>query len=303
MKKIVIIAALQFVVMAAFAAEPFKFGVIADPQYCDCDASGSRYYRESLSKLDEAVEKFNAENVRFTITLGDIVDRDAKQNLAPVLARLARLDKPVYHSTGNHDYWDMDDYRWLHKKLGMPATYYAFSEGGWRFIVLNTNEVATYTSMAAKREHDAIMKKIERENRTAPMIYSGGIGKKQMRWLKRELKMAERKGENVLVFSHHPLCGPTPEIALNGLEIVELLSKYPDTVQGTIAGHMHEGDSGVQDGMHFITVEGMITGAENAFGLVTLHPDRIEFEGHGRVSSHTIPLRKNEWVPKGGIVF
>jgi beta-galactosidase len=121
-------------------------------------------------------------------------------------------------------------------------------------------------------------------------VYNGGVGKKQMRWLKRNLNAAERRGENVLVFSHHLLCGPELELALNGPEVAELLSKYPGTVRAAIAGHYHEGVSAEYKGISFITLEGMITGAENAFAVVALYPDRIEFEGYGRAGSHTIPL-------------
>ncbi len=148
MRRIVCTLALQLVALVVFAAEPVRFGVLADIQYCDTERAGSRYYRNSLQKLDEAVAELNNEGVRFTLNLGDLVERDAAQNLPPVLARLDRLQKPVYNTGGNHDYWGTPDHKWFHKEIGMPSAYYAFGAGDWRFIVLNTNEVSSYTEMA-----------------------------------------------------------------------------------------------------------------------------------------------------------
>ncbi len=292
MKKLICAVALQLVVIACFATEPlFKFGVMADIQYCDDESRGNRYYRNSLQKLDEVVDALNEERVRFTVNLGDLVERDAMESLPPVLERLDNLKNPVYNTGGNHDYWDMYDYRRLHKMLGMPAAYYAFSEGDWRFIVLNTNEVSSYTKMANKKEFAAMEQKIKDEKRPAPTSYNGGISKKQMRWLEHELKKAGRRSMKVLIFSHHPLYGPKGLTALNDVEIVELLSKFPTVVKGAIAGHHHDGAFGTSNDIPFITTEGMVeTESGNAYGVVTVYSDKIELEGQGRMKSHTITL-------------
>ena len=34
---------------------PFKIGVIADCQYCDCEVKWDRYYKKSPARLKEAV--------------------------------------------------------------------------------------------------------------------------------------------------------------------------------------------------------------------------------------------------------
>ncbi len=292
MKKILCLAALQFFVLAVFAAEPiFKFGVIADIQYCDEDSRGNRYYRNSLQKLEEAADGLNKEQVRFTVNLGDLVECDAAQTLPAVLERLAGFENPVYNTTGNHDHWGVDDHKWLFKMAGMPAAYYAFSEGGWRFIVLNTNDVSSYTTMAGEKEFAAMDKIIRDEKRPVPTSYNGGIGKKQMRWLERELRKAERRGMNVLLFSHHPLYGVPGLNALNDVEIVALLSKYRGTVRGAIAGHHHDGAFATHNGIPFVTTEGMVeTEVGNAYGVVSVYHDSIEFEGRGRTESHKILL-------------
>ena len=47
----------------------FSFGLIADIQYCDCDPVGTRYYRSSLAKLEEAVRSFRIDSPLFVINL------------------------------------------------------------------------------------------------------------------------------------------------------------------------------------------------------------------------------------------
>ena len=40
-----------------------KIGLVMDAHYADSDPQIGRYYRESLPKMREAVERFNAEKV------------------------------------------------------------------------------------------------------------------------------------------------------------------------------------------------------------------------------------------------
>ena len=123
-----------------------RFGLIADIQYGDCDTHGDRYYRNSLEKLTSCIDSLNEEKVQFTINLGDIVDR-SPADIDPVVDLLKKLDAPVYHTTGNHDYKGFTNNGDLFNKLDMPAEYYSFKKGDWLFIMLNTNEIASYSNI------------------------------------------------------------------------------------------------------------------------------------------------------------
>jgi hypothetical protein len=48
----------------------FRFGVVADPQYAPIAPSGTRYYSNSLRKLNQAIKVFNEETLEFIVTLG-----------------------------------------------------------------------------------------------------------------------------------------------------------------------------------------------------------------------------------------
>lgn len=273
--------------------EIIKFGIIADIQYCDCETRGSRFYRNSLQKLDECVQDLNKEKVQFTINLGDLVDRDTPHNLDSILIRLDKLNAPLYNTTGNHDYDGVTDNDKLYKSLNMPNEYYSFNKGKWKFIVLNTNEIAPYANVEGtekKIELESILQKLEAEKRPNWASYNGGISSTQMQWLEQELEKAQEKSLNTLVFSHHPLCGVEGLTALNDLDIIELLSKF-SVVKGVISGHHHSGAFDTYKGIPFITTEGMIeTEAINAYGIVTINVDKIEIKGKGRTKSYTISL-------------
>lgn len=275
------------------SSKPIRIGIIADIQYCDCETRGSRFYRNSLAKLEACVEALNREGVDFTVNLGDLVDRDTEGNMDEVLSRLAKLDKKVYNTSGNHDYDGVIRNDKLYAQLGMPAAYYSFRAHGWRFVMLNTNEVASYSNVEGtplETELAVMMDEIGKSGRPNGAPYNGGISKKQLDWLKQELEEAQKKNERVVVFSHHPLYAAPGLTALNDLEIIDLLASYP-CVKAGISGHHHPGDFGTYKGIPFITTEGMIeTEDENAYGILELTGDGLVLTGRGRTKSYTLPL-------------
>lgn len=291
---IVIVVMLNTFVVSSQQVKPLiRFGLIADIQYCDCETAGKRFYRNSLLKLEECVNDLNKEQVQFTINLGDLVDRNPESFL-PVLSRLNKLKAEVYNTTGNHDYDGITNNKSLYKKLGMPGEYYSFTKHNWRFIVLNTNEVASYSNVKGTKKEKELedMLKISKESgRRNAAGYNGGISQKQMQWLKKELDKSQKKNEQVIVLSHHPLYPENGLTALNNREILTLIETYPN-VKLLLAGHHHPGAFAMYKDIPVVTVEGMIeTENNNAYGLVEIYADKIILQGKGRVSSREFLLR------------
>ncbi|MDR2425343.1 MAG: metallophosphoesterase, partial [Prevotellaceae bacterium] len=259
-------------------SESIRFGLVADIQYCDCETQGSRFYRNSLKKLDACVADLNQENVSFVVNLGDLTDRDTDKSLTAVLSRLNTLNGTVYNTSGNHDYDGVADNEALYARLGMPASYYSFTREGWRFVMLNTNEVSAYANVAGTplaEELERMMQHLRETNRTNGAPYNGGVSRKQLEWLENELAVADRKAEKVIVCSHHPLYAAPGLTALNDREILAVLSAFP-CVKAVISGHHHSGDFGTYSHIPCITTEGMVeTEAENAYGIVEITADRI----------------------------
>lgn len=280
-------------VFAQDTSSLIRFGLIADVQYGDCDTQGNRYYRNSLKKLDACVADFNNRKVQFTIALGDFADRNLA-DLDPVVAGLAQLKTGVYNITGNHDYKGFVDNEALYKKLNMPAAYYSFKKRGWRFIMLNTNDIASYSNVKdtwKENELAVMLKQIKTGNRNNAQDWNGGISSKQIQWLKETLEAAQKKGEKVLIFSHNPSYPATEFTALNDQEILNTIAAF-SCVKGMISGHHHAGAFATYKGIPCITTEGMVeTETENAYGIVDIYADRIILTGCGRTKSYELSIR------------
>ena len=294
-RKLVVVLVLFISLSTGFSQSTpvLRFGLIADVQYCDCDTNGTRFYRNSLSKLESAVADLNNQQVEFTINLGDLVDRNP-EDLDAVVSRQKLLDSKVYTTLGNHDYEGVDNNKKLYRKLGLRNDYYSFEKRGWRFIVLNTNEVASYSNIGgtSKEQELAIMlDNIRERNGKNGKTWNGGISSRQMEWLKKLLQNADKNNEKVLIFSHHPLYPAEGYTALNDVEILETISLFSN-VRGVISGHHHVGAYGVYKGIPFITIEGMVeTEKENAYAVVNIYEDKLVITGKSRAKSYEFDLK------------
>ena len=56
------------------------------------------------------------------------------------------------------------------------------------------------------------------------------------------------------------------------------------------AGHYHKGGYTLENGIHHVTVPGMVEAPadKNAYGVVDVYPDRLELRGVGTVPSRTL---------------
>lgn len=196
-----------------------QFGIIADIQYADCESGATRFYRNSLKKLDDCISSLNDEKVQFTVNLGDVVDRNFA-DLDSVLIRLKHLKGKVYNTTGNHDYHGISNNQVLYDKLNMPSEYYSFKKKNWIFVMLNTNEVSTYANIdgTEKEKELAVMQQnIKSSGGIQGAKWNGGIRAKQLKWMNNILAKAEKVGDNVLIFSHHPFYPESAFTALNNM--------------------------------------------------------------------------------------
>ena len=93
----------------------FKVGLVADCQYAE-KTSFKRKYSMSLIKLNEAVDHLNQERVDMSFHLGDFID-EKFANFEKVISITKRLNHPLYHVLGNHDF-SVED----HFKEMVPST-------------------------------------------------------------------------------------------------------------------------------------------------------------------------------------
>lgn len=157
--------------------ELFRFGVIADVQYCDIPDAYNfsktqlRRYRGSITSLKHAVSDFNKSKVSFVAQLGDLIDGQnagsygelkgkppqTDSAIKAVLKEFDQLDNQIkiYHSVGNHELYNFT-WEQLLKKLNRNSNeapthkvseensfYFSFKQNpGWRIIQLNPYEVS-----------------------------------------------------------------------------------------------------------------------------------------------------------------
>lgn len=272
------------------AAEPlFRFGAIADCQYCD-QTSGTRKYSESPRKLRECVTHYNKMDLAFVVHLGDFIDRDFS-SFDVVSPIFNKLRAPRYHVLGNHDFSVADDKKALvPKRMGLKNRYYEFTHKGWRFIVLDGNDISTY-AYPANDPRTAEAKAFHRRLKAGTPAWNGGLGKTQLAWVKAKLEAATKAQERVILFCHFPVHPPNIHNLWNAKTLTGLLAEYP-CVAAYLNGHNHGGNYGQLTGIHFLTLKGMVDTHTTAYSVIEVHKDRLELKGFGRQQGRTFSLKR-----------
>lgn len=284
-----------------------RIGVIADVQYADkaddTRGGGLRHYRLSLAKLRRAVRTFNqAPTLDLVLHLGDIIDgnKSARETLTDfdsVLRAFSRLRPPVAHVVGNHC---LDVGRvLLLERLRTPAYYERELRDGWTLLVLDTTDVGvrgTTSDLVAEAQRFLA----EHVGRPNAQPWNGGVGAKQLGWLRTRLANCRAQRMRALVAGHMPLveAAATAEtVAWNGEAVAALLDEFADVAPLYACGHWHGGGYAQRpSGVHHWTCEGMVEAAVPACGYATLilHAERIEIaspDEAGGIKSRRLPLR------------
>jgi predicted phosphodiesterase len=301
MKFIIGIAAV-FILFNGFRPKPynklqssnFEIGILSDCQYCYCDASGKRFYKRSPKRLQEAVGILNKKELKYTIHLGDFIDRDFNSfdTLVPIWNE---LKSKKYHVLGNHDFSVADSSKSkVLDALNIKDRYYSFLQDNWRFIVLDGNDLSFHGSLTTikKQQTDSIYDLYKNDSADYLQKWNGALSKEQLHWVRSELEIAKKNNENVGFYCHFPaLPFDTYHNLWNRNELTELISEY-SWVKLFFNGHNHAGDYEKKDGVHYLTFKGMVnTNDSNSFATVLFTNDSIFINGYGREISRILKLK------------
>jgi len=269
----------------------FSFGVLTDVQYCDCDPRNDIYYRTTLAKLEECVLEFNSKDLAFVIQLGDIIQKDFA-SFDQVLPIYEQLVMPKYHLLGNHDFSvGQKKKSAVQEKLGLENSYYNMSVKGWRFIMLDGNDISAYRvpkNSKAYRTAKAWLEDLQDRALPNAKKFNGALSERQMTWLKSTLNEACKAGEKVVLFCHHAVFPKNTNTLWNDTEVMNLIESY-DCVVAFINGHYHPGNYEKKNGLHYLTLQGMVdTVDKNTYAIIEVYPDRLEVVGYGREPSRTL---------------
>jgi len=271
------------------------FGVLTDAQFAPAPSSGTRSYDRSWLKVRDALDIFNGRGVRFVVHLGDLIDHDAG-SYDLILPAFAHSRAPVRFVLGNHDF-DVAPERQagLLSRLGIGCGYYAFSEGGWRFIVLNGDELGFNFPKDEElaRESEEMFAALTASFRPNATKWNGGVGRDQLAFLDAELGAADRGGRPAAVFCHFPVFPPAGHNLWNDEAVVAVLEKHP-SAKAYFSGHNHAGDFSVRNGVVYLSFAGVVETPDSGAGaVVTLTRDRIVVDGFGREPDREAPLRRS----------
>ena len=258
-------------VVAARKGRRLRFGVITDSHYADREPSGTRYYRDSMLKMQEAIREFNRSGLDFVIELGDMKDTTKDSAAEPTLRFLdaierefKRFDGPSYHVLGNHDMDCLTKEEFLAHTTNEGRTtgrsYYSFSARGYRCIVLDDNfnlDGGPYS----RGNFDWTKAMIPQE---------------ELEWLEQEL--AAHSKQATLIFVHQMLDSfstVSRKLCVSNAEkVVEILERN-EQVLAVIQGHHHPGHHSQRAGIHYLTLNGMIEKSapeHNSYAIVEVMP-------------------------------
>ena len=239
-----------------------RIGMVTDLHYADRPPAGSRHYRETLRKFDEATKQFARDGVDFAVELGDFIDAadslDAeKAYLTTITKRFAATLGQHHYVLGNHCVYTLTKPEFL-EIVGQPKPYYSFDMNGYHLIVLD----ACFRSDG---------KPYGRKNFNWT---DSNIPASEIEWLKADLEKTPHK---TIAFIHQRLDVEGHYGVKNAAEVREVLEKS-GKVLAVFQGHYHRNDHKIIGGIHYCTLTAMVEGSgtkANAYAVVSILPGDI----------------------------
>lgn len=222
-----------------------RAGVVTDLHYADKPTRGTRYYRETLAKLEEAGQQFEQQKPDFIVELGDFID--SAGSVEAELAHLRRIHKQFaelpgkkHYVLGNHCVETLTKEEFL-GQVEQPSAHYAFDQGGVHFVVLD----ACYRS-------DGQPYGRKNSNWT-----DANIPAAEIEWLEADLKAADKP---VIVLAHQRLDNSGVHAVKNAAQVRKVL-EASGKVAAVFQGHSHKNDYQQIAGIHYCTLVAMVEGA------------------------------------------
>lgn len=232
-----------------------RIGMMTDLHYADKPPAGSRHYRESRRKLEEAAAQFEKDKPDFVVELGDLIDaaesvEAEKQYLATINQQFAALPGDKHYVLGNHCVTTLTKDEFL-AGVGQKKPHYSFDAGGFHFLVLD----ACFRADGEPYGRDNFK------------WNDANIPDEQVEWLRADLKATTRK---TIVFAHQRL-DVKNDYGVKNAEQVRTVLEESGKVLAVFQGHSHKNDLKDIHGIHYCTLAAMVEGAgveNNGYSLM-----------------------------------
>jgi alkaline phosphatase len=242
------------------ATAAVRVGLMTDLHYADKAAAGTRYYRDSILKVREAVGKFNSTGATMAVELGDFVDAAEEVAtevgyLEKIEAEYAKFQGDRHYVFGNHCVWSLTKAQFA-DHCGARAGHYSFDKNGFHFVALD----ACYRA-------DGV-----------------AYGKKNYEWTDTEIPPAERewlKGDlagtklKTIVFVHQRL-DVANHYGVKSAPAVRGILEEAGNVLAVFQGHSHQNDLKRIGGIPYCTLAAVIEGtgvANSAYAVLDVFGD------------------------------
>jgi len=260
------------------AASPLRVGLVTDMHYADKPPVGSRHYRETPRKLEEAIDRVRSHEPAFVVELGDFVDAAASVEeelawLKKIAREFERIARQRFFVLGNHCVDTLTKQEFL-GEVGQPASSFSFDRHGWHVIILDACYRQDGAAYGRKNSHwdDA------------------NVPPAELEWLQADLAATQLP---TIVMAHQRLDEHGKHSVRNREKVREVLESSQN-VQAVFQGHSHQNDYQEIGGIHYVTLVAMVEGAgpeNNGYSLLELFPDRsMKLAGFRRQASRQWPI-------------
>ena len=242
-------------------ASLLRVGLVTDLHYADKVPAGTRHYRESLTKLEEAATQFEKDQATFLVELGDLIDAadssvDVEQSYLKTINReFSTICTDRHYVLGNHCVDTLTKEEFL-GGVEQEKSYYSFDRGNFHFVVLDSCFRSDGQPYGRKNSHwtDA--------NIPAP----------ELEWLEADLKTNDKP---VIVFAHQRLDVSNNHGVKNNAEVRKVLESS-EKVLAVFQVHSHQNDLKEIGGIHYCTLVAMVEGSgpeNNGYSLMEIEPN------------------------------
>lgn len=140
------------------------------------------------------------------------------------------------------------------------------------------------------------------------VAFTGGIGTRQLAWLKTELAAATVNSQRVIVCSHLPFvptsCPPAC-LQWDFQDVLALLQACP-AVKLTLAGHTHQNGYAVDEyGIHHVVLHGVVETAPGdlCHGRIDVFDNSMMLYGAGTIESRVMVMRPDVLQPQAAALL
>ena len=222
-----------------------RLGLVTDLHYADKAPAGSRHYRETLAKLEEAAAQFQQDRPDHVVELGDFIDAAdsvemEKGYLKRINQEFSALPGKKHYVLGNHCVSTLTKEEFL-EGVERKKSYYSFDAGGFHFVILDAcfrNDGQPYGR-----------KNFEWTDPNIPQ--------EQVEWLAADLKAASGRA---IVFVHQRLDVSNSYGVKNAAQVRKVLEDSGN-VLAVFQGHSHKNELKDVKGVYYCVHRAMVEGS------------------------------------------